>query len=143
MKKNHLIAAALLALPTLAAAQVGVSISIGEPGFYGRIDLGDYPQPRLIYTKPRIIERVTVSHSPIYLRVPPGHAKHWDKHCHEYDACARPVYFVEDDWYERVYVPEYQTRRQGPGERGEHHEGRGDDHGKDKGKSHGKGHDKH
>lgn len=137
MKKNHLIAAALLALPTLAAAQVGVSISIGEPGFYGRIDIGDYPQPRLIYTKPMIIERVTVSRSPLYLRVPPGHAKHWDKHCREYDACARPVYFVEDDWYERVYVPEYQNRKQGHG--GDEGKGRG----KDKDKGHGKGHDKH
>lgn len=135
MKKNLLIAAALLSLPTLASAQLGVSISIGEPGFYGRIDIGDYPQPRLIYTKPMIVEHVTVSRSPIYLRVPPGHAKHWDKHCREYDACARPVYFVEDDWYERVYVPEYQHRKQGKG--GDQGKGRGKD------KGHGKGHDKH
>jgi len=41
MKKNLLIAAALLSLPTLASAQIGVSISIGEPGFYGRIDIGN------------------------------------------------------------------------------------------------------
>lgn len=135
MKKNLLIAAALLSLPTLASAQIGVSISIGEPGFYGRIDIGDYPRPRLIYTKPMLVEHVTVSRSPIYLRVPPGHAKHWDKHCREYDACARPVYFVEDDWYEQVYVPEYQTRKQGRGE------SKGQGNGKDKG--HGKGHDKH
>src|SRR2546425_10235251 len=26
---------------------------------------------------------------PIYLHVPPGHAKHWRKHCHEYNACDR------------------------------------------------------
>lgn len=143
MKKNQLLAAVLLSLPTLATAEVGVSISIGEPGFYGHIEIGDYPRPRLIYAEPMIIERVTLSRSPIYLRVPPGHAKHWEKHCHEYDACARPVYFVEDDWYERVYVPEYQTRKHG------HSEGQAQGHGKDKGKGkgkdqgHGKGHDQH
>ena len=50
MKKNLLLATALLSLPALASAQIGVSINIGEPGFYGRIDIGDYPRPRLIYT---------------------------------------------------------------------------------------------
>ena len=31
------------------AADVGVSISIGQPGLCGQIDIGNVPQPRLIY----------------------------------------------------------------------------------------------
>ena len=47
---------------------------------------------------------------PIYLRVPPGHEKHWGKHCARYGACGRPVHFVREDWYQTVYVPRYQHR---------------------------------
>jgi len=92
---------------TLGEAKAGVSISVGEPGFYGRIDIGNYPPPRLIYSEPIIVRRVTTWYPPIYLRVPPGHVKHWYKHCNEYNACGRPVYFIDDDWYRDVYVPRY------------------------------------
>ncbi|MES2114655.1 MAG: hypothetical protein V4578_05860, partial [Pseudomonadota bacterium] len=87
--KSLILAASLLALSSTAmATDVGVSISVGEPGFYGRIDLGNYPQPQVLYREPVIVERTTryVEAAPIYLRVPPGHAKHWDKHCREYNA---------------------------------------------------------
>lgn len=47
---------------------------------------------------------------PIYLRVPPGHAKHWRKHCGEYNACGERTCFVRDDWYNREYVPRYRER---------------------------------
>lgn len=111
--KLFLIAAAVavanLTTPVLAA-DVGVSISIGEPGFYGRIDIGDYPQPQVIYRQPMVIERVPMSRPPIYLRVPPGHSKHWSKNCRKYNACGERVYFVKDDWYNREYVPRYQER---------------------------------
>ena len=89
------------------AGDVGVSISVGEPGFYGRIDIGSFPQPRVIYRRPILVERVTVVEAPLYLRVPPGHVKHWRDHCREYDACGRRVYFVEERWYNDVYVPHY------------------------------------
>ena len=48
-----LLAAALtvVAVP-LFAADVGVSISIGEPGFYGRIEIGNAPRPDVIFSKP-------------------------------------------------------------------------------------------
>ena len=42
---------------------------------------------------------------------PPGHMRHWDRHCHEYEACGRPVYFVDDGWYREVYVPRYREIR--------------------------------
>ena len=99
---------AAAALPAFAA-DVGVSVSVGQPGFYGRIDIGNAPPPVLIYPQPVVIQKVYVAQSPppLYLHVPPGHAKKWSKHCHKYDACSRPVYFVKDDWYNNVYVPHY------------------------------------
>lgn len=96
--------------PTFAA-DLGLSVSIGQPGFYGQIDIGDYPRPRVIYTQPMIIERdVYMNRPPVYLHVPPGHSKHWKKHCHEYGACGQRVYFVNDEWYEDEYVPRYQKK---------------------------------
>lgn len=121
--KRFLFAVALGAasVPVLGS-DVGVSISIGQPGFYGRLDIGDYPQPRIIYRQPVVIERVPVGRPPIYLRVPPGHAKHWRKHCHEYNACGERVYFVQDNWYHSEYVPRYHERH---GDRRDEHR---DDH---------------
>jgi hypothetical protein len=133
--KRFLFAAALAAatLPSYAA-DVGVSVSIGQPGFYGRIDIGDVPRPVLINARPVVIERVGIERPPLYLHVPPGHAKHWRKHCREYNACGEPVYFVDDRWYNDVYVPHYRERH---GDR----DGRRDDR-RDWHDDHGKGHDK-
>ena len=109
---KRLLISALLSLSAASAlaADVGVSISIGEPGFFGRIDIGNFPRPDVIYAEPRIIERFP-GRRPIYLRVPPGHEKHWDKHCHEYNACGYPVYFVRDRWYNEVYAPQRRGER--------------------------------
>ena len=92
------------------AADVNVSVSMGQPGFYGQLDIGNVPQPQLIYTRPVVVQAVPefAAAPPIYLHVPPGHEKHWNKHCAQYNACGRPVYFVRDDWYNREYVPHYQ-----------------------------------
>ncbi len=126
-----LVVAAGLSCSFALASDVGVSISIGQPGFYGRIDIGNAPQPVLIYPQPVWINRVAVAPAPIYLRVPPGHEKKWGKHCKKYGACGRPVYFVRDEWYRDVYAPYYS----------EHGDQRGK--GKDKGKDKGKGKGKH
>jgi hypothetical protein len=101
-------AVAVIAVPE-HVARAGVSVQIGEPGFYGRIDIGGFPQPQLIYPQPVVIERVPagVVLEPVYLHVPPGHAKHWSKHCRKYNACGQPVYFVQDRWYQQEYVPRY------------------------------------
>ncbi|MFA5081130.1 MAG: hypothetical protein WC474_01125 [Hydrogenophilaceae bacterium] len=131
--KRFIFAAALAAAPALAA-DVGVSISVGQPGFYGHIDIGGFPPPQLIYAQPVIVERVPMRRPPIYLRVPPGHAKHWRKHCHEYHACGERVYFVQDGWYSRVYVPRYQERHRVRGDdrrddrRDDRHDQRRNDH---------------
>lgn len=156
MNKTFILAAtALIAIAgytaTAVAADVGVSINVGQPGFYGRIDIGDAPRPRIIYAEPRIIERVTVIEPPIYLHVRPGHARRWSRHCGEYNACGRRVYFVNDNWYNTTYVEHHRQRNGGhknhdhDNDRGEHHDrGRhsGKGHDKGKGKGHGKGHGK-
>jgi len=137
--KRYLLAAAVaaatagLAAPGLAA-DVGVSINIGQPGFYGQIDIGGYPQPQLIYPQPVIIERVPPGRPPIYLRVPPEHAKHWKKYCREYRACGERVYFVHDNWYQREYIPRYQEQHRD--RRDEHGDRRGDEHRGERGSEH-------
>lgn len=98
---------ALTAVPSSA----GVSISIGEPGFYGRVDIGGFPAPRFIYPEPIIVHRINTWYPPIYLRVPPEHHRHWYKYCGRYNACGRPVYFIDDGWYRDVYMPRYHERR--------------------------------
>lgn len=109
--KHLLFAAALAAItvPSLAA-DVGVSLSIGQPGFHGHLDIGDFPQPRVIYQQPRVMYRAAMHRPPIYLHVPLRHAKNWRKHCRTYNACNERVYFVRDDWYQHEYVPRYQER---------------------------------
>ncbi|UUZ54881.1 hypothetical protein LP419_02460 [Massilia sp. H-1] len=44
-------------MPLKANAEVGVSINIGQPGFYGQIELGDFRAPPVVYAEPIIIER--------------------------------------------------------------------------------------
>ena len=131
--RAFLAAVAILAAVPAAAADVGVSVSVGQPGFYGRIDIGSYPQPRLVYAEPIVIEQprygVPVGR-PLYLHVPPGHAKDWRKHCGKYNACGQPVYFVQERWYEDVYVRQYRERE---------YDQRGKDRGGNPGKGHGKG----
>lgn len=113
----------LLVVPALvacagasAAAQVNVIVE-GQikPGVYGRVEVGNpgapppvwRPQPVIIAPQPQVVEVV-----PVYVHVPPGHARNWRRHCHRYDACGQPVYFVKSAEYE----PGYKKKR--------HHHGR-------------------
>jgi hypothetical protein len=119
MKRLFLAATiAIAALSTPATAQV--SINIGQPGFYGRIDIGGFPPPPLLFPQPLMIHRGPVSRPPLYLRVPPGHARDWRRHCHRYGACGERVYFVQDNWYRNEYAPQYRERH---GHRGPDHDG--------------------
>ncbi len=134
MKKCLIVFAIIFTAVAVNAADVGVSISVGQPGFYGHIDIGDFPQPQTVYRKPVVIRpsHARIVEEPIYLRVPPGHAKKWSKHCHKYNACGRPVYFVKDKWYKDVYAPQYRERK-ARHDRG-HDRGRdGRDDGRDRG----------
>lgn len=131
---NNKILPALGALLLAGAAQatdVGVSIQVGQPGFYGRIDIGNTAPPPVVVAQPVWVQRRPVHVEPVYMRIPPGHQKNWAKHCARYNACGVPVYFVREDWYEQRYS------RQEHGDKG-HGKGRDKDHGK----GHGKGKDK-
>ena len=145
MKRMVLFAlmAAAVAAPALAA-DVGVSVNIGQPGFYGRIDIGRFPQPQIIYPQPVVIVPApyAVVQQPIYLRVPPGHAKNWAKHCGRYNACGQRVYFVQDGWYQNVYAPRYREEYHHEHGDRDRDDDRDDDRGKH-GKGKGKGHGKH
>ncbi len=134
MRKFIYAALAGMATGPAFATDLGVSITVGQPGFYGQIDINNAPPPRLVYAQPVIIQRAPeyVAAAPIYLHVPPGHEKHWSKHCAQYNACGRPVYFVRDDWYNNEYVPHYQG--------GKDH---GHGHDKDDGHDQGHGHQDH
>lgn len=148
--KRILMAAAVAAFTMTTpavAADIGVSVSVGQPDFYGRIDIGDFPQPQLIFAQPVIIERGPMR-PPIYLRVPPNHVRHWSRHCGEYNACGERVFFVKDNWYKREYVPHYQERHGEPhdGDRNERRDdGRSnqgnDRHGRGRGNDEGRGRD--
>lgn len=145
--KRLLIAVALSATAVTApalAADVGVSISIGQPGFYGRLDIGDYPAPQLIYSNPIAVYGVPGDRPPIYLHVPPGQARNWRRHCHEYNACGERVYFVRDNWYQHEYVPRYQERHREyrDNRRDDRRGDRNDHYGRDRGEDRGHGRDR-
>ncbi len=136
MKPTTVLCASMLAVAASAslAADVGVSVEVSQPGVYGRIDIGRFPQPQVIVPQPVLIARpavVVAQPQPVYMWVPPGHRKDWGKHCKHYNACGVPVYFVRHDWY-NSHVMVAADSRGGPG----HGKGK---HGKGHGK--GKGHD--
>lgn len=142
MKMIRKLTAAVLLMGYLVAGtgaaetSVGVSIGIHQPGVYGRIDIGNYPQPVLVRPQPVIIVRqpMAVQHQPVYLYVPPGHRKNWKKHCHRYNACGEQVYFVKEQWVRERYEHEQRNRRE------DFRDDRRDDRGDHRGN--GSGHDK-
>ncbi len=113
MKLRGLIAALCVAATSAHAADVRVLINVGQPGYYGSIDVVGFPAPQLIYPEPIIVQPVPagVVVAPVYLYVPAKEAKNWKKHCKKYNACGRPVYFVQDGWYSGVYVPVYKEKK--------------------------------
>ena len=121
-----------------AAGDLNIHIMLsGEvaPGVYGQVQIGNERPPPLVYAQPMLIEPQAAPPPPVYLHVPPGHAKNWRKHCREYNACNRPVYFVRSEEYE----PEYVRRDYGHGH--EHDGDHGRSHGADD--DHDRGHDEH
>jgi hypothetical protein len=140
-------------LGTLAATNVGVSVEISQPGVHGRIDVGQFPRPEVISPQPVVIvapPRQMIPQEPVYMWVPPGHQRHWNRYCGQYNACGRVVYFVRDDWYrDNVYrVDDRRDRRDErrddrrdwrDDQRWERDRGDGDRRGH--GHGHGRGHD--
>jgi hypothetical protein len=138
MKTFQVTAFAALVLASLSAhaGTAIINLSVGgeiSPGVYGQVQLGNTPPPPVFYPQPMIIVRqpARVVAEPIYLHVPPGHAKHWAKNCHKYNACNRPVYFVRSAEYEPGYYKRKNKGHRDEGRRGDGDRGEGR---KDKGK---------
>lgn len=110
--------AATLCVAGWAHAQPYVNVTVGgavAPGVYGEIAIGNNPVPPVINAQPMIIAPGVPAAAPLYLYVPPEYRADWGHYCRRYDACGRPVYFVEindrDRWWqhrrEREYRKEY------------------------------------
>ncbi len=113
MKLARTLATLAVGLAGAVNAAVNVNVIVEgqiQPGVYGRVEVGNpnvpppvwRAQPVIIAPQPRVVEVV-----PVYVHVPPGHARNWRKHCHRYDACGQPVYFVKSAEYE----PDYGKKR--------------------------------
>ena len=120
MKRFVLLAIVAASTVSALAADVRVSVAVGQPTYYGRIDVGSVPPPQVIYVQPVVIEPLPAGgvRQPIHLRVPAKHAKNWRKHCRQYDACGQPVYFVSEEWYGDAYA-------NGPGRKNDQGRGKG------------------
>ncbi|NPV04048.1 MAG: hypothetical protein HPY67_04875 [Syntrophaceae bacterium] len=88
----------LVAATAAQAADVGVSVSIGQPGFYGQFSIGHFPPP-VVYAHPVVVRPApvvvvrpapVVVARPVYVHVPPGHVKHWRRHHQGHPAFWRP-----------------------------------------------------
>ena len=125
---------ALMALaPQARAADIGISLSVVQPGVYGRIDIGPQYRPDVVYAEPVWIQRPRRVHrapAPIYLYAPSHHVRDWGRYCGGYGACGQPVLFIEDRWVRDWH--EHRGWEHGHG----HGRGRGHGHG------HGHGHDR-
>ncbi|MCT0207714.1 hypothetical protein [Synechococcus sp. CS-1332] len=98
---------------TPVQAQTSLTLQLGQPGYFGPINLGNQTPPPVYGYGPVIVrpdsrgrDRWTqAATQPVYLRVPMNQARDWGRYCGLYQACNMPVQFVRDDWYRNVYAP--------------------------------------
>jgi hypothetical protein len=104
LKFLFVLAAAALLAPAVAQ-DIRLSVS-GEmaPGVYGRVDIGNRTPP-LVFPQAVLVVRSAKPPAPVYMHVPPGHARNWSKHCSKYGACNRPVFFVKSAEYDPGFKP--------------------------------------
>jgi hypothetical protein len=124
------------------AGDLGINVILSgnvAPGVYGQVQIGNASPPPVVYAQPMLIEQQAAPPPPVYLHVPPGHAKNWRKHCREYNACNRPVYFVRSAEYEPDYARNHGHDRDEHRHDDDH--GRGHDHDHDRDHDH--DHDRH
>lgn len=129
-----------LGIGAAQAQDVYINGTVGgaiAPGVYGQINFGSRPPPPVLYAQPMLIQRGPIAEGPLYLYVPPGHSKNWRRYCGRYNACGRPVYFVQVTERNRWWAPPHGgDDRDDRGDKSRH--GRGhDDRGKDR-KDHGR-----
>ena len=130
LMKRHLAVAAGLALLAASGLANAASWSVFvEPGVYGRVAIGGYAEPPVVYAPQPVIavdngygqvvaEVVDTAYAtdqpPVYLWVPDYQRLHWAQYCRDYGAIGVPVYFVDDGWYRanvmrRNWTPEQRS----------------------------------
>ncbi|TXH87868.1 MAG: hypothetical protein E6Q78_13160 [Rhodoferax sp.] len=97
--------AALAATPAQAQSYVNVSVGgVFSPGVYGQVTFGNAPPPPVYNPRPVVIAPVVLGAPVVYMHVPEEHRRHWSHHCGAYNACGRPVQFVQvninNRWWE-------------------------------------------
>jgi len=128
--KRTLVAAAGFALFAASGLANAASWSVFvEPGIYGRVAIGGYAEPPVVYAPQpviavdngygQVVEEVVdpayaTDQPPVYLWVPEYQRLHWAQYCREYGAIGVPVYFVDDGWYRanvmrRNWTPEQRS----------------------------------
>ena len=122
---------------TAQAGDFDISVGVGgevAPSVYGHVNVSNAPYPALVINSPIVIARPVHYVEPVYMHVPPGHARKWNQYCYRYDACGTPVYFVRSSEYrgfsplfiepryiyreQRVNYVTYGNRRGGDWDRG-------------------------
>jgi len=103
--------------PVAEAADKDAIVTINgpvTPGIYGRVAMASTAtaaattvKPPLVYSQAMLVDApsATGAVEPVYLHVPPDHAKNWKKYCAKYDACNKPVFFIKSAEYEPGYQP--------------------------------------
>ncbi len=114
MKRPLIAATGIALIVACGLASAAPWTMIVQPGVYGRVAIGGYAEPPLVYTpKPimavdngygQVTEEVVdaayaTDQPPVYLWVPEYQRLHWAQYSREYGATGVPVYFVDDRWY--------------------------------------------
>ncbi len=96
-------------MPVQQAQLPASNAPVGDPNYYGQVDLVNNTPPQVVYSTPAIVQPPPpgIVYQPVYLRVPPVYYQNWPQYCGYYNACYYPVYFVQDSWYIGIYSPWY------------------------------------
>jgi hypothetical protein len=144
MRLITLVAMLLVGAGSVHAGGLDIHVLLsGEvaPGLYGQVNIGNERPPPVVYVRPMLIEPQQAPPPAIYLHVPPEHAKNWRKHCREYNACNRPVYFVRSQEYDPEYQRHYQDHERERELERQRWQDRERDQERDHDRGHGHGHD--
>ncbi|MDF3030144.1 MAG: hypothetical protein K0R03_702 [Moraxellaceae bacterium] len=113
---KRLIGMAALAALTTASSAGGRFTTASAEIPHGAVDVRNFSRPELVSPHPIIVRFLSAQMlaRALYLHVPQSHRTKWEGWCHHYQACGHPVYFVTEQWFERVYRPvlEEEKRRE-------------------------------
>ena len=129
MKRTLIAAAGFALIAASGLANAAPWTVIVQPGVYGRVAIGGYAEPPLVYAPQpvmavdngygQVVEEVVdpayaTDQPPVYLWVPEYQRLHWAQYSREYGATGVPVYFVDDGWYRanvlrRNWTPEQRS----------------------------------